>query len=305
MRFTITKNRCKSWRDKLSKLVRGITKELNALFFAADTTDIVNLARDIHECSNTATAALGRLLTASSLLGVALKDSSHKLTLRVVGDGPLGYVLANSNRSGNVKGVVQNPHVELPLNVLGKLNVGQAIGEGNLYVIKDLGMKEPYVGISKLISGEIGDDLSSYLYQSEQVNSVVALGVFVGEHCVKHAGGIIVQLLPGANPEFIEKLEERLKTFSSVTDALAQTGSIEKTVELFFEGVEEIEFTDSQEIAYECDCSKDRFFRGLITLGKADLEEIFETQGVAEASCQFCNKKYEYTREDFSEILGG
>ncbi|MCX5774687.1 MAG: Hsp33 family molecular chaperone HslO [Fusobacteria bacterium] len=289
----------------MSKLVRGITKELNALFFAADTTDIVNVAREVHGCSNTATAALGRLLTASSLLGVALKDNSHKLTLRVVGDGPLGYVLANSNRSGNVKGVVQNPQIELPLNEQSKLSVGKAIGEGNLYVIKDLGMKEPYVGISKLISGEIGDDISSYLYQSEQVNSVVALGVLVGDHLVKCSGGIIVQLLPGASDEFISKLEERLKTFSSVTDYLSQSGSIEKVVEALFEGVEEVEFTDTQEIAYECDCSKERFYRGLITLGENDLDEIFLTQGVAEASCQFCNKKYEYTREDFSEILGG
>lgn len=286
-------------------LIRGISQELNALFFAIDATDIVENAREIHQLSHTATAALGRLLIASSLLGVGLKENKHKLTLRVIGNGPLGYLLANSDRSGNVRGYVQHGQVELPLNDQGKLSVGQAVGEGSLYVIKDLGMKEPYVGISQLVSGEIGDDITHYLFHSEQVQSLVALGVYLEQGKVVSAGGVLVQLLPGSSEQFIEKLEEKLKEFKSITSELQKHKNIEVVVKNLFEGVEPIEVTDVSTVNYRCDCHRDRFYRGLMMLGKEDLEEIFKQESVAKAECQFCGKEYHFTRDEFSEILGG
>ncbi len=284
----------------MSELVRMISVDGTLTVMAVDSTDIINRMEQIHQTSAVTSAALGRLLTAASMMGAVLKGKDNSITLRINGDGPAGSVIAVSDSSGNVRGYVANPVVEIPLNDKGKLDVAGAIGKnGSLTVMKDLGMKEPYIGQVPIVSGEIAEDITSYFATSEQTPTVCALGVLVNpDLSIKAAGGFIIQLLPTAMDDTIDMVEECIKGIPSVTQMLtdgmtpeAICRSVLKTFEL--------DILDTSSPEYKCNCSKDRVSKALLTLGKDELKEM-ANDPVTEVSCHFCDKKYRFMP---SEIL--
>lgn len=262
---------------------------------AVDSTDIINRMEQIHQTSAVTSAALGRLLTAASMMGAVLKGKDHSITLRINGDGPAGSVIAVSDSSGNVRGYVSNPIVEIPLNEKGKLDVAGAVGkDGTLTVMKDLGMKEPYIGQIPIVSGEIAEDITNYYATSEQTPTVCALGVLVNpDLSIKAAGGFIIQLLPTAMDDTIDMVEECIKGIPSVTQMLTDGMTPEQicrsVLKLF-----ELDFLDSSNPEYRCNCSKDRVAKALLTLGKEELREM-AGDPVTEISCHFCDKRYRFT----------
>ncbi len=271
---------------------------------AVDTTDIVNRAEQIHGTSAVVTAALGRLLTAGSMMGNMLKGKDDSITLRVNGDGPTGAVIVVSDFNGDVRGYVQNPVVELPLNAKGKLDVGGAVGKnGLLYVLKDLGLKEPFSGSVPLVSGEIAEDITSYYALSEQIPTVCALGVLVNpDLSVKAAGGYIIQLLPAASDATIDKLEKSIAELKSVT-AMLDSGMtpediIRKALKDFV-----VEVLYTQDIEYKCDCSKERVSKALISLGREELTQMAEEMPIVEVNCHFCDKVYKFTPEEVKKLI--
>ena len=269
---------------------------------AVDSTDIINRMEQIHQTSAVTSAALGRLLTAASMMGAVLKGKDHSITLRINGDGPAGSVIAVSDSSGNVRGYVANPIVEIPLNDKGKLDVAGAIGKnGSLTVMKDLGMKEPYIGQVPIVSGEIAEDITSYFATSEQTPTVCALGVLVNpDLSIKAAGGFIIQLLPTALDDTIDKVEECIKGIPSVTQMLTEGMTPEQicrsVLKLF-----ELDFLDSSSPEYRCNCSKDRVAKALLTLGKDELKEM-AGDPVTEVSCHFCDKRYRFTPAEILKL---
>ena len=269
---------------------------------AVDSTDIINRMEQIHQTSAVTSAALGRLLTAASMMGAVLKGKDHSITLRINGDGPAGSVIAVSDSSGNVRGYVANPIVEIPLNDKGKLDVAGAIGKnGSLTVMKDLGMKEPYIGQVPIVSGEIAEDITSYFATSEQTPTVCALGVLVNpDLSIKAAGGFIIQLLPTALDDTIDKVEECIKGIPSVTQMLTDGMTPEQicrsVLKLF-----ELDFLDSSSPEYRCNCSKDRVAKALLTLGKDELKEM-AGDPVTEVSCHFCDKRYRFTPAEILKL---
>lgn len=270
---------------------------------AIDSTQIVYEAEKIHHTSAVTTAALGRLLTAASLMGAVLKGKDDALTLRLNGNGPAGPVIAVSDSEGNVRGYVSEPVVEIPLNSKGKLDVSGAVGkDGTLTVMKDLGLKEPYIGQINIVSGEIAEDITAYFAQSEQTPTVCALGVLVNpDLTVKAAGGFIIQLLPTADDETITKVEKCIDGIDSVTNMLTKG----MTPEDICRGVLstfELELLDEFAPEYKCNCSRERFEKGLATLGKADLEEMSQDE-VTEVVCHFCNKKYKFTKDEIISLV--
>lgn len=268
-----------------------------------DTTDIVNVAEQYHKTSAVVTAALGRLLTAASMMGNMLKTEDGTLTLRIAGEGPIGNIVAASDSNGNVRGYVTNPVVEIPLNPKGKLDVGGAIGNGTLYVIKDLGMKEPYVGQIPLTTGEVAEDITAYYAISEQIPTVCALGVLVNpDLTVKAAGGFIIQLLPGAMESDIVKLEESVNGLESVTKMLSDGKTPEEILSLALKNFE-YEVLYTEEVAYKCKCSKERTAAALSSIGDDDLREIINDGKDTEVVCHFCNKKYNFTTKEIEKIL--
>ncbi len=289
----------------MSYIIRGITKNQNARFFCINSLDIVAKAQEIHKCSSTSIAALGRLLTAGAMMGADLKGSANLLTLKI--DSPkslIKTILVTADNKGNVKGYVGNPLADLPLNPnTKKLDVGGIVGQGELRVIKDLGLKEPYVGISPIITGEIGDDLAYYFYNSEQIPSIVGVGVLVNQDLsIKQAGGFIIQLLPDATEEFITKLEEKLPSLTSVTELLDKGYTPEDIIKYIFEDVEEFQIMEKNEVKYSCNCDRERYYKALITLGKEELEHLFEKEDTFTTECHFCEKRYVFSKEDFKEI---
>lgn len=285
-------------------LIRGITKNINAKFICVDSKDIVEEAQKIHKCTATTIAAFGRVLTAGIIMGSDLKGEKDLLTIKVTGDGELKQIIVTANSKGDVKGYVSNPYADLPLNKNGKLDVGGIIGRGNLQIIKDMGLKEPYVGISNLVSGEIGEDLANYFFYSEQIPSIVGVGVLVGKDLsVKRAGGFIIQLLPNPDEEFVDKLEEKIKTIKSVTEMLELNMSPEEIMNSIFKDVEDIEILDKTDVKYNCDCDKDRFYKGLITLNKEEIKEMLKEDKEIKAKCNFCHKEYTFVEEDFKDFL--
>ena len=269
----------------MGKLIRCITSDGQVMATAVDTTDIVNRAEQIHKTSAVVTAALGRLLTAGSMMGNMLKGRDDSITLRVNGDGPTGSLIVVSDFNGDVRGYVQNPVVELPLNEKGKLDVGGAVGKnGLLYVLKDLGLKEPFSGSVPLVSGEIAEDITSYYAMSEQIPTVCALGVLVNpDLSVKAAGGYIIQLLPAASDATIDKLEKSIGELRSVTAMLSDGMTPEDIVRAALSGFE-VEVLYSQDIEYKCNCSKERVAKALISLGKEELESMAAEKEVTEVS---------------------
>ncbi len=286
----------------MSRILRGVTKDGSARFFVIDSKDIVNSAIACHHTAPTATAALGRVLTGASLMGCMLKNKGDSLTLQFRGDGPAGMVMAVSDYCGCVKGYISNPLADLPLRADGKLNVGGVIGKGSMYVLKDEGEKEPYIGISEIVSGEVAEDLTSYFANSEQTPALCALGVLVDtDRTCKAAGGIIVQVLPFADEETISAIESNAPSLGNISRLFAQGMRPEDVVALAFRGVE-FDFFDEIEVGYVCDCSRERMGRGMASLPPSDLDEIYSDRECAEAVCRFCGKKYFFRREDLSSF---
>jgi molecular chaperone Hsp33 len=268
-----------------------------------DTTDIVAKAEQIHGTSAVITAALGRLLTATSMMGNMLKAENGSVTVRVAGEGAAGTVVAVSDVDGNVRGYSTNPIVELPLNDKGKLDVGGAIGGGTLFVIKDLGLKEPYVGQIPLVSGEIAEDITAYYAVSEQIPTVCALGVLVNpDLTVKAAGGFIIQLLPGAMDSDITKLEDSVNGLESVTKMLSDGKTPLDILGLALKNFE-FEVLYEQKIEYKCNCSRERTEKVLSSIGIDDLEEMVSDGKDVETVCHFCNKHYIFTPKEVQKII--
>ena len=286
------------------EIVRAITGDGLVKAVAITGRDLVERARNIHTLLPMATAALGRALLGASMMGDMLKEEEGSLTLQIKGGGPLGTILAVSDCNGNVRGYVQNPHVELMEKYQGKLDVGAAVGQdGTLTVIKDIGLKEPYVGSIGLFSGEIADDLAMYFVESEQIPTACALGVLVGlDQSVTAAGGYLIQLLPGASEDMITKIEAGVHAMGSVSHALADGLDGEGLLRTVLKDFD-LEILEKHPVEYRCYCSRDRVTRALISMGKKDLEELIRDQGKAELTCQFCDQVYHYSKEELEEIL--
>ena len=294
----------------MSKVLIGMDKSRSFRVYLTITTDMVETARKIHMTTPLATAGMGRVLTAAGIMGVMLKNKEDKLTLIIKGDGPAKQILATADGDGNVKGYIANPDVDLPLTKEGKLDVGGSIGIGDLTVIKDLGLKEPYMGTIALVNGEIAEDLTAYFFISEQQNTSVALGVKIErDYKVGAAGGMIIQMLPGAEEGSVDALEEmigKMPPLTTLIDGVSKrcAGKSEDGIvlelmnEIFGEMPEEykVEPLESREIRWNCDCSEKRLEKALMSIGKTDLTEILEEDGEAELQCQFCLKKYHFDK---------
>lgn len=271
--------------------------------FAATTKDTVQKARELHNTTPVASAALGRLLTAGAMMGVMLKNEDDLVTLQIKGDGPLEGELVTADCKGRVKGYVFNPHVDIPPKSPEKLDVGGAVGKGFLTVIKDLGLKEPYVGKTELISGEIAEDIAYYYATSEQVASAVALGVLVDKDTsIKEAGGFIIQLMPGVSEEIISKLEFRINTIPYITELLSMGDTPESILNLIL-GDMDLKIIDKIPTEYFCGCSRERVEKALLAIGEKDLQQLLEEDKKAELSCHFCNKVYNFDENDLKRLL--
>ena len=286
------------------EIVRAMTADGYVKAVAVTGRDLVERARNIHTLLPMATAALGRALLGASMLGDMLKEQKGSLTLQIKGGGPLGTVLAVSDYEGNVRGYVQNPHVELMEKHQGKLDVGAAVGStGTLTVIKDIGLKEPYVGSIGLFSGEIADDLAMYFVESEQIPTACALGVLVGtDQSVTSAGGYLIQLLPGASDDIIDKIEAGVHRVGSVSHALEGGLDGEGLLRAVLSDFQ-LEILEKHPVEYRCYCSRDRVTRALISMGRDELSSLIQEQGQADLTCQFCDKIYHYSQEQLEQLL--
>lgn len=288
----------------MGKLYRVISKDGSAFASVLDAKDIVSEIEKIHKTSAVVTAGLGRLTIGASLMGYMLKGQDDSITLRVDADGPTGQLVAVSDSKGNVKSYVTNPVVEIPLNSQGKLDVGSAIGHnGTLSVVKDLGLKEPYVGVTPLVSGEIAEDIASYYATSEQVPTVCSLGVLVNpDLSVKSAGGFLIQLLPFADEKCIDIIEKNLKNIRPISAMLADGISPEEIADMLMDGLNP-EPLDSANPVYKCDCSRERTEKVLISLGKQELQSIIDDGKDISISCHFCGKEYSFTTEEVGKLI--
>jgi molecular chaperone Hsp33 len=286
----------------MDTILRLIEKKGAFRAFVADTTELVNKAVKIHGLSPVAAAAMGRTLTASAMMGLDLKSEAESLSIQIDGDGPLGNLVTVANCHGEVRGYLDNPVVDLPLKN-NKLDVSAAIGNGFLTIINYTGMKEPYIGRVELQTGEIAEDIAYYFMNSQQTPSVVALGVLVDrDYTVKAAGGFIIQLLPGADEEMIQKLEANVYTLESVTEMLSRGLTIEGMAREIFLGID-YDILLSVHPEYKCNCSRERMEKNLISLGKQELQSIIEEQGKAQLSCHFCRQTYDFNKAQLEEIL--
>lgn len=287
----------------MGRIVRVITKDASVVCSAIDGTDIAARIEQINQSSAVCTAALGRLALGASLMGFGLKNRDDTLTVRVDGGGAIGMMIAVSDSYGNVKAYMSNPVVELPLNSAGKLDVGGAVGtDGTLTVIKDMGLKEPYSGQIPLVSGEIAEDITQYLATSEQTAGACALGVLINpDLTVKCAGGFLLQVLPFAPDEAIDRIEENMKNIKSVTALLEKGMTAEQIAKLPLEGLEP-DVLDDFEVNYVCDCSRERTERMLISLGGKELRELAKDE-VTEVNCNFCDKKYRFTSQEIFALI--
>lgn len=285
------------------KLTKAITKDGFLRIYAVDATETVNKARDYHQLAPVCSAALGRLLSAGLMMGAMLKGDDPTLTLQIKGDGPIGMIVAVSDSKGNVKGYCSNPIVDIPLKKNGKLDVGTAVGNGMLGVIKDLKMREPYIGQVPLQTGEIGDDIAYYYMQSEQTPSVVALGVLVDrDYSVKCAGGYIIQVMPECDERTLSRLENSIDGLMPVTEMLSRGMSAKDIIDYVMLGFE-TEVLETSDVRYNCDCSYSRMERAMISLGKQQLSEIIEDTGEAEICCHFCDRKYTFDTDKLRELM--
>ena len=301
----------------MNKALIAIDKSKSFRVYLAISTSMVEDARKLHDTSPLATAALGRALTGAGLMGLQLKNKQDKLTIQFKGDGPAGEILVTANGAGNVKGYISNPDVDLPPKENGKLDVGGAVGIGTLTVIKDLGLREPYVGKIDLVSGEIGDDLTAYFFLSEQQSSSVALGVRIDtDYTTQAAGGMIIQMLPDATLESVEALEKLLDEMTPISSLIEEivrqsAGKTEEAVidcllDRIFRTLPEafaVERLEYRDVKWDCDCSMERLEQVVISIGSKDLTEIIEEDGNAELVCQFCGTKYQFDKAHLESLL--
>lgn len=286
----------------MGKLLKCITNDGAAVIIAADTTDIVSRAENIHKTSAVVTAALGRLLTAASIMGSMIKNPNGSVTLRVKGDGPVMGLTVVSDSNGNVRGYPVQNVVELPLNAKGKLDVGGAVGRGMLTVIRDDDKKEPYVGSVQLVSGEIAEDITAYYAISEQIPTVCSLGVLVNpDLSVRRAGGFLLQLLPGADENTITMVENAVKKLRSMTQMLEDSMSLMQICQAALDGFD-IEVLEEKEVYYQCPCSRERVEKALISCGEEDLKEMAKDEQT-EMCCQFCDKKYIFSSKEILKLV--
>lgn len=285
--------------DKLKKFMSHVDM---VKISCVETTELVEEARKIHKTNPTPTAALGRTLTMAVLMGTMMKNETDKLTIQILGDGPAGQILAVSNKNGEVKGCIANPMAEAPLKPNGKLNVSAIIGKGQLNVIKDIGLKEPYVGNVPLQTGEIAEDFAYYYAMSEQTASAVALGVLVEKDgSVKKAGGYVLQIMPDTPDEIISLIEQRLKESKSITQMLEEGMTLEEIAKYISDDLATYEVEELHP-KYKCDCSRERMEKALISIGKKDIMELAEDEET-ELTCQFCNKKYKFSKEEILNLI--
>ena len=287
--------------DKINKFL-AYNGRINVI--CCDTTTLVEETRKIHDLSPVVTAALGRLLTVTSLMATDLKNKEDKLTIQIKANGPIESMVTVANSNNEIKGYAKNTVVDIPLNEDGKLDVGGAVGvDGFINVIKDIGLKEPYVGMVPLVSGEIGDDFANYFVKSEGQDAAVAVGVLVDKNGVKSAGGYIIKPMPDATNEDISNLEQNIFKAGAISKMLDEKLSLEEIAKKIT-GDEDIKLIeDDINPKYQCNCNRNRFERGLISLGKEELKKLIETQDKIETTCQFCNKKYEFTKQEIEELL--
>lgn len=275
-----------------SALMRALTRDGSAMIVAADTSQIVQTAHEIHNLSKTMTAALGRALTAASMMGSLLKEEKQSVTLRFCGDGPAGTICCVSDWRGNVRGYADHPEAELPPNAKGKLDVGGAVGRGPMHVLRDLGQELPYVGVASIVSGEIAEDVTNYFASSEQTPTVCALGVLVHpDFNCRAAGGFLVQLLPFADPQVTEQIEKNIGKIDSVSRMVDSGMRPQDIIRTVFEGLE-YDVLDTTEVAYVCPCSRERYARALLSLGRKELSRLIDEGEPVETCCSFCGKKY-------------
>ena len=284
-------------------MIRATAADGQIRAFAATTKEMVETAKNAHNTSPIATAALGRLMTAAAMMGSDLKGEGELLTLRIEGDGPIGGLLVTADGKGDVKGYAFNSDVMLPPNAQGKLDVGGSLGLGVLSVIKDIGLKEPYVGQTQLITGEIAEDLTYYFATSEQVPSSVALGVLMNkDNTVRQAGGFIIQLLPGASDEIIDRLEAKLSGISSIT-SLLDAGKTPEEILTDILGEFGLEILKKMPVQFHCDCERSRVEKAIISIGRKEIQDMIDEGKEIEVNCQFCNKHYKFSVDELGEML--
>ncbi|WP_061993887.1 Hsp33 family molecular chaperone HslO [Clostridium sp. ATCC 25772] len=288
----------------MDKIIRATAKDGEVRIIAAITTDMVQKATKIHNCTPTASAALGRMLTSAGLMSAMLKSENDSLTLQINGGGEAKGVVVTAHTDGKIKGYIGNPSVDLPLNSKGKLDVGGAIGtDGYLQIIRDMGLKEPYVGQVPICTGEIGDDLAYYFTVSEQTPSAVAVGVLVDRDLsIKAAGGFIIQMMPGASDFVADIISYRLQEIPSVTTMISDGKTVQDIINSLFDDMD-VKFYDEDILEFECDCSREKVENALISIGKKDLQEIYDDGKTEELKCHFCNKSYDFTQEDIGNLL--
>lgn len=288
----------------MSKMVRAISDMGGVVISAIDSTDIVKRMEEIHKTSAVVSAALGRMLTASQFMASTLKSASDTITLRIKADGPIGLITVACDGRGHCKGYVENNVVEIPLRRDGKLDVGSAVGRnGQLYVVKDIGMKEPYVGSIPLESGEIAEDITAYYAYSEQIPTVCALGVLVNpDLSIKCAGGYLLQLLPGATEEEISLVENNIKNIPSITNFFESGHDVYDIINTVMDGFNP-SILDETDVKYQCDCSRERVKKALISIGIKDLEMLRDEEDQIEMGCQYCDAKYYFTKKDLDNII--
>ncbi|APB73216.1 Hsp33 family molecular chaperone HslO [Paenibacillus polymyxa] len=287
--------------NKQDRLIRGTAMDGRVRAFAVRTTQLVEELRRRHDTYPTATAALGRTLTAGAIMGSMLKGK-ERLTIQVKGDGPIGQIIVDANAVGEVRGYVTEPHVHLPSNSMGKLDVAGAVGtEGFIHIIKDLGLKEPYRGSTPIISGELGEDFTYYFAKSEQTPSAVGLGVLVDtDNSVIVAGGFIIQLLPGLNDDEITAIENAVSSIPPVTALLDQGLELDEMLRWM---LPDVRILDELDIHFQCECSRERVEKTLISLGESELEQLIEEEGQAEVVCHFCNEAYQFNKDELQNLL--
>ena len=286
------------------KIIRATAKDGMVRIIAGITTNLVNEGTKIHECTPVAAAGFGRMLTAGALMGTTLKSEKEVITLKINGNGEANGITVTAHNDASVKGFIGNPYIDRPLNEKGKLDVGGAIGtDGILYVIKDLGLKDPYVGQVPIQTGEIAEDFAYYFTVSEQTPSAVSLGVLVDKDLsIKAAGGFIVQMMPGADELLADLITYRLEEIPPITTLISEGKTIEEILEYIFDGMD-LKILDSLKPEYKCDCSRERVEKALISIGKETLQEIYDDEKTEEIVCNFCNKKYEFTNKEIGELL--